>query len=125
MLHFRTLSQPAIYPLSVSEKRKSFWEKKEQVFFDWFASKHWKAEYYGKNIDRIAVYNQVRIMRRILGNEYGGSLKNYVRAMVEYEIMSDLIDKEEDYETQEICLSFITDGWERTTVRLKRKEYEK
>lgn len=103
---------------------KLFWEKKEQVFFDWFASEYWKTEYYDENVNRISAYNRVRIMRRILDNKYGGSLKNYVRAMVEYEIMSDLIDKEEDYATQEICLSFITDGWERTSVRLKRKECE-
>ena len=51
--------------------------------------------------------------------EYNGNLRNYVRAMVEFEIMSDLIDKEEDYDTREISLSFVTDGWERTTVRLK------
>ena len=71
----------------------------------------------------MATYNRVRTMREILDKEYNGNLRNYVRAMVEFEVMSDLIDKEEDYDTREISLSFVTDGWERTTVRVKRKEY--
>ena len=67
----------------------------------------------------MTLYNRMRIMRDILDREYKGNLKNYVKAMVEFEIMSDLIDNEEDYDAQEICLSFVTDGWERTTVRVK------
>lgn len=62
-------------------------------------------------------------MREIIDRKYGGSLKNYVRAMVEFEIMSDLIDREEELDTLQISLSFVIDGWERTTVRLKRKEH--
>lgn len=102
---------------------KVFWEKKAQAYLDQFASEYWRNEYYDEDPSRMATYNRVRTMREILDKEYDGNLRNYVRAMVEFEIMSDLIDKEEDYDTHEISLSFVTDGWERTTVRLKRKEY--
>ena len=101
---------------------KVFWEKKDIVAIDHFASQYWKKEYYGEDPSEMPTYNRVRTMREILDKEYNGNLRNYVRAMVEFEIMSDLIDKEEDYDTREISLSFVTDGWERTTVRLKRKE---
>lgn len=98
-----------------------FWEKKDIVAIDHFALRYWKKEYYDEDQNKMAAYNRVRIMREILDKEYNGNLRKYVRAMVEFEIMSDLIDKE-DYDTREISLSFVTDGWERTTVRLKRKE---
>ena len=96
-----------------------FWEKKLSAYLDRFASEHWQNEYYDEDPDRMTAYNRVRTMREILDKEYGGNLKNYVRAMVEFEIMSDLIDKEKDCDTREISLSFLTDGWEETTVRVE------
>ncbi len=110
------------------KRRKSgklLWKKK-RVDIDCFAMRHWK-EYYDDSLKLVVansmpVYERVYIMRNILNNEYDGSLKNYVKAMVEYEIMSELIEQSEDYETTEICLSFVTNGWQHTTVRLKRKE---
>ena len=102
---------------------KVFWEKKDIVAIDHFASQYWKKEYYGEDPSEMPTYNRMLTMREIIDREYGGSLKNYVRAMVEFEIMSDLIDREEELDTLQISLSFVTDGWERTTVRLKRKEH--
>ena len=98
---------------------KIFWEHSDRVPIDQFAAEHWKNEYYDGKAVRMTLYNRMRIMRDILDRDYKGNLKNYVKAMVEFEIMSDLIDNEEDYDAQEICLSFVTDGWERTTVRVK------
>lgn len=103
---------------------KFLWKKK-RVDIDRFAMRHWKREYYDNRLvvaNLMPVHERVYIMRDILNNEYSDSLKNYVKAMVEYEIMSELIEQSEDYETMEICLSFVTDGWKRTTVRLERKE---
>ena len=89
------------------------------MYLDQFASEYWKDKYYDDDLSRMATYHRVHTMREILDKEYGGNLRGYVKAMVEFEIMSDLIDKEEDYDTREISLSFVTDGWERTTVRVK------
>lgn len=99
--------------------------KKKRVDIDRFAMRHWKKEYYDDRLvvaSSMPVHERVCIMRDILDNEYGGSLKNYVKAMVEYEIMIELIEQSEDYETTEIFLSFVTNGWQRTTVRPERKE---
>lgn len=103
---------------------KFLWKKK-RVDIDRFAMRHWKKEYYDNRLvvpNLMPVHERVYIMRDILNNEYSDSLKDYVKAMVEYEIMSELIEQSEDYETTEICLSFVTNGWKRTTVRLGRKE---
>lgn len=112
-------------PIIKYRYRKSgsvFWEKRDTVVIDQFAAQHWKKEYYTESPERMVTYDRMRTMQEIIDKRYNGNLKNYVKAMVEFEIMSDLIDKEEEYETLEISLSFVTDGWERTTVRVKRKE---
>ena len=98
-----------------------FWQKRKQAIDD-FALKYWKDKYYDADIDDIGGYNRVRIMRDIIDNEYDGSVENYIEAMLEFEIMSDLIEKRGDYETREISLSFITDGCVRTTIGIKNKK---
>lgn len=95
-----------------------FWEKQRRTYIDQFAFEHWKNEYYNDNINEIATYDRVRIMRDILDKEYNGDLRNYMKAMVEFEITNDLIDKEDD-NTREISLSFVTDGWQRISIKLK------
>lgn len=102
---------------------KVLWEKKDIVAIDHFASQYWEKEYYDEEPNEMVAYNRMLTMREIVDKKYGGSLKNYVRAMVEFEIMSDLIDREEELDTLQISLSFVTDGWECTTVRLKGKEH--
>lgn len=87
--------------------------------------RHWKREYYDGRLvvpNLMPEHERMCIIRDVINNEYDGSLKNYVKAMVEYEIMSELIEQSGDYETMEISLSFVTNGWKRTTVRLERKD---
>jgi len=96
---------------------KVFWEKKQVVDIDHYALSRWSYEYYDDMLCS-QINERVRIMRSILDKEYNGYLINYVEAMVEYEIMSDLINKEEERDTLNISLSFVTNGWKRTTVRL-------
>lgn len=105
------------------QSNKVFWEKKDTVAIDHFASMYWGKEFYSENLNDMDTYNRMLTIREIIDKKYGGSLKNYVRAMVKFEIMSDLIDREEELDTLEISLSFVTNGWEHTTVRVKRKEH--
>lgn len=103
---------------------KILWKKK-RVDIDRFAMRHWKKGYYDSRLvvpNLIPEHERMCIIRDVINNEYDGSLKNYVKAMVEYEIMSELIEQSGDYETMEISLSFVTNGWKRTTVRLERKD---
>lgn len=103
---------------------KILWKKK-RVDIDRFAMRHWKKGYYDGRLvvpNLIPEHERMCIIRDVINNEYDGSLKNYVKAMVEYEIMSELIEQSGDYETMEISLSFVTNGWKRTTVRLERKD---
>ncbi len=102
---------------------KVFWEEKGEVPIDHFAAGHWMGAYYDDDLSRMGMYDRVRIMREILDEEYNGNLGEYVRSMVEFWIMNDSAVEEETHDIREISLSFVTDGWERTTVRLNRKEY--
>ena len=97
------------------------WERQEWIPLDLFATRLWASKYYDGDPDSISAADRIRIMRDILDEEYGGNLGNYIRAMVEFEIISDLIDKEEDREVLDIALSFVTNGWRRTGVDLIRK----
>lgn len=102
-----------------------FWEKKDSTVIDHFAAQYWKKEYYNnRSPEAMVTYDRMHTMREILDKQYGGKLRNYVKAIVEFEIMSNLIDKEEERDTLEISLSFLTDGWERTTVRTNKDAYE-
>ena len=105
------------------ESGKVLWERKETVEIDKFASLYWGREYYEGSLRNMTTYNRVCTIREILNREYGGNLKNYVRAMAEFEIVNDMIDRDEENEAYEISLSFITDGWEETTVKLRDTTY--
>lgn len=97
---------------------KIFWEKNEVVAIDRFASRYWNYEYYDAYDGAPSAADRIRIMRKILDDRYHGKLINYVRAMVEHEIMNELINKEEEYETLDISLTFVTNGWQKINVRL-------
>ena len=84
---------------------------------DQFSRHHWREEYYPDGDGSMLTYNRLTTMRKILDEKYHGYLRNYVKAMVEYEIMNDVIEREKDLDAVEVALSFITDGWEQTSVR--------
>lgn len=101
---------------------KFLWEAKDTTEIDHFAYSKWKNEYYEFNYKDMSRYSRMCTMRNILDEKYNGSLENYVKAMVEFEIMVNLIKADMDKETFDICLSLVTDGWEKTTIKLDIKE---
>ena len=94
---------------------KALWERKETVVIDDFASRYWKNEYYN---EFVAYERRIYIIKEVIDKEYNGSLESYIRAMVRFEIMSDLINKGYDPDAQEIAISLVTDGWKSTEVEL-------
>ena len=114
---------------------KFFWEKKCTIPIDDFAYFKWKNEYYEfdrhchgrsdsavtqrQNLDGMLAYSRMCIMRNILDEKYDGNLESYVKSMVEFDIMADMIREDINKEAFDICLSFVTDGWKTTTVEVK------
>ena len=98
---------------------KFFWEKKCTIPIDDFAYFKWKNEYYEFDRHGMLAYSRMCIMRNILDEKYDGNLESYVKSMVEFDIMADMIKEDMNKETFDICLSFVTDGWKTTTVRVK------
>lgn len=105
---------------------KKRWKKKEERPIDHFAYFEFDREYYGSHAGGtnsylyIDVYNRMKIMRRIIDDKYSGSLEEYVKAMVKFDIEANQVRDIMECEALDIALSFTTGGWKGTTVQVDK-----
>lgn len=123
-VQYKCLLSPWNMPTIHYRYRKSgkfFWERKDRVLIDDFAWLHCE-EYYADNDytapSFIPMYERMSIMRKIIDERYNGRLVNYINAMVEYEIVDGLIQNNEDSEAIELAMSFVSNEWNTTTIRI-------
>lgn len=96
------------------EKR---WAKGIEAAIDWYASEFWK-EYYRISVTDMPLDERMYTIKEILDDRYHGDLINYVRAMVEYEVMNEHADRTSKAECSTLVTSFVTDGWKTGKVEV-------
>lgn len=105
---------------------KKHWKKKEERPIDHFAYFKWDKEYYGSRAGGtnsylyMSAYDRMKIIRSIIDDKYSGSLEEYVKAMVKFDIEVSQVRDIMEYEALDIALSFTTGGWKGTTVQVDK-----
>lgn len=95
------------------------WELHKTVVIDQYAQDHWQEWYY---FPPASEYYRLCVLRELISCKYDCNFENYVKAMIEHEIMECLIcDDTEEEGVRELASLFLTEGWVACEINIEKE----
>lgn len=103
-------------------ENSNHWEENKVVAIDHYAQKRWKEWYY---LPVVSEHYRAVHFQELLKEKYDGDFEEYVKAMVEHEIMQLMIslDTTELHSAQEIYSAYLTDGWKACDITVEKEAW--
>lgn len=122
--------EPSYVPLLLvryRENGRQLWNTFATRPVDYFSWQFFRKEYY-ENFETTTLYDwpdysRLTSFRDVLEKEFDGSMKEYVKFIVKAEIVMLDADEREKQECVSIAKSFLTSGWDSTTLIIENGKY--
>lgn len=126
--HQNFYEEPSLVPLLLVRYRKNgkkLWHTFKKMSIDYFSWQFFRKEYYDNFEGAIwdwSDYSRLTTFQNVLEKEFNSSMDEYVKFIVQADMVMIDADMEESQECMGIAKSFLTNGWDSTTLKIENNE---